>query len=155
MSTNGLMKRMLICAVALAAAGCVSRLNIINPSYSLRSVQGRVNLGLPPSIDLELALGVDNPNDRELRLDRLDFDLFINGDRVLHDVRSDQGIRIPARGYGEVQLTAHVTYHDIEAIFRNVAGMVEGNRASYAIRGNAYYGTPIGTLRFPISVNFR
>lgn len=148
------MKRIAICSVLLAAA-CVPRLNIVNPTYSLRNVEGRVNLAIPPSIDVQLTVGVDNPNDQALRLDHLDFDLFIDGDRVLHDVRSDAGVHIPPHGYGEVQLSTHITYREAQAIFRHLAEVVEGNRASYAIRGDAYYDTPIGTLRFPIAVNFQ
>src|SRR5579872_7097967 len=148
------MRRIAICSLLLAAA-CVPRLNIVNPSYSLLKVEGRVNLAIPPSIDVQLTIGVENPNDQALRLDHLDFDLFVDGDRVLQDVRSDEGIDIPPRGYGEVQLSTHITYNEVQALFRHLAEAIEGNRASYAIRGNAYYDTPIGTLHFPIAVNFR
>ena len=33
-----------------------------------------------------------------------------------------------------------------------IADMVQGNRASYAIHGNAYYDTPFGQLRFPVTL---
>lgn len=147
------MKRIVVCTVILAAACGLGNLNIVSPSYSLRDVQPRVNLGIPPSIDLQFTLGVDNPNTVELRLDHLDFDVLIDNDLVLNNVRSDQGVHIPARGFGEVRLTTHVTYNNIQSIYRHVADVVQGNRANYTIRGNAYYDTPVGTLRFPITVN--
>jgi hypothetical protein len=67
-------------------------------------------------------------------------------------VRSDQGIHIPARGVGDVRVTSHVNYDDIRTIYREVADVVQGNRARYQIRGNAYYNTPIGQMRFPVTV---
>jgi hypothetical protein len=36
-----------------------------------------------------------------------------------------------------------------------VADIVQGNRASYAIQGNAYYDTPVGRLQFPVTVYSR
>ena len=149
------MKRTILCASFLAAACGLANVNIVNPSYSLRDVQPRVNLGMPPSIDFQFVVGVDNPNSVALRLDHLDFDLLIDNDVVLNNVRSDQGIHIPARGFGEVNLTTHVTYNNIQSIYDHIVDVVQGNRANYTIRGNAYYDTPVGTLRFPITVNFR
>jgi hypothetical protein len=31
-------------------------------------------------------------------------------------------------------------------------GIVRGERARYEIRGNAYYATPLGRLKFPVTV---
>ncbi len=145
----------ILCVVLAAAtfslSGC-SSLNVINPSYSLRGVSPRINLGIPPSVDLDLTVGVDNPNTVALRLDRFDFDLLINNNMVLNNVRSDQGIQIPARGIGDVHLLAHVNFSNMQTIYRQVIDMIQGNRASYELRGNAYYNTPRGQMRFPVTV---
>jgi LEA14-like dessication related protein len=98
---------------------------------------------------------VDNPNSVSLRLDRLDFNLLINDSPILNNVRSDQGIHIPARGIGDVHLSTHVTYDNIRTIYREVSDIVQGNRARYTIQGNAYYDTPIGQMRFPVTVYSR
>ena len=154
------MKHTMILALSVSAillSGCntLANLHIINPSYSLRGVQPRVNFGIPPSMDFDFTVGVDNPNPVQLRLDRFDFDLFINNNPVLNNVRSDQGVHIPARGLGDVHLTAHVTSDNLRAIWREIQDVVAGNRASYAIRGNAYYDTPVGRLQFPVTVASR
>jgi LEA14-like dessication related protein len=153
------MKKSFVFVSMLAAflAGCSSlrNLNIVNPTYSLRGVNPRVNLGIPPSIDFDFTVGVDNPNSVGLRLDRLDFDLLINDNPVLNNVRSDQGVHIPARGVGDVHLSTHVTYDNIRSIYREVSDVVQGNRARYTIRGNAYYDTPVGQMRFPVTVYSR
>ena len=138
--------------VLLSGCNTLANLHIVNPSYSLRGVEPRVNFGIPPTMDFNFTVGVDNPNAVALRLDHFDFDLLINNNRVLNNVRSDQGIHIPARGAGDVHLTSHVTYDNLRSIFNEVANIVQGNRASYAIQGNAYYDTPVGRLQFPVTV---
>lgn len=138
--------------VTVALSGC-STLNVINPTYSLRNVSPRLNLGIPPSMDVDLTVGVDNPNPVSLRLDRLDFDLLINNNAVLNNVVSEQGIHIPARGIGDVHLLAHVNFSNLQSIYREIIDVVQGNRATYQIRGNAYYNTPIGQMRFPVTVS--
>lgn len=141
-----------VCAIVLSGCNSLGSLNIINPTYSLRNVSPRVNFGIPPSMDFDFTVGVDNPNPVALRLDRFDFDLLINNNPVLNNVRSDQGIHIPARGIGDVHLTSHVTYDNIRSIFQEIQNVVQGNRATYAIRGNAYYDTPAGRMQFPVTV---
>ncbi len=152
---TGLCVALSVSAILLSACGSLANLHIINPTYSLREVRPRLNLGIPPSIDFDLTVGVDNPNSVALQLDRFDFDLFINDNPVLNNVRSDQGVHIPARGVGDVHLFSHVTYDDLRSIFREIQEVVQGNRARYAIRGNAYYDTPVGQMRFPVNVYSR
>jgi LEA14-like dessication related protein len=143
-----------LAALTLSLSGCSSlgNVNIVNPTYSLRDIRPRVNLALPPSMDFDFTVGVDNPNPVALRLDRFDFDLLINDNPVLRNVRSNQGVLIPARGVGEVYLTSHVTYDDLRNIYRQVQDIVQGNRARYQLRGDAYYNTPVGPMRFPVTV---
>jgi len=143
-----------VASAALAGCGTLGNLHIVNPTYSLQDVRPHVNLGIPPSIDFDFTIGVDNPNAVALRLDHFDFDLLINDNLVLNDVRSDQGVRIPAQGIGNVQLRTHVTQNGLQSIYRQIVSIVQGNRATYTIRGNAWYDTPVGTLRFPVTVNF-
>jgi LEA14-like dessication related protein len=142
-----------LAAVTLTLTGCNSLANVVNPTYSLRAVDPHLVLGLPPALDLDLTIGIDNPNPVSLRLDHFDFDLLINDNPVLNNVRSDQGVHIPARGLGDVQVRAHVNFANLQSIAQQIIDMVRGNRARYAIRGNAYYDTPLGQLRFPLTVS--
>lgn len=142
-----------LAAMTLTLSGCGTALaNVVNPTYSIRSVNPRLVLGLPPALDLDFTVGIDNPNPVGIRLDHLDFDLLINDNPVLNNVRSDQGIHIPARGLGDVRLSAHVNFANLQSIAQQVIELVRGNRARYEIRGNAYYDTPVGQLRFPVTV---
>ena len=149
-----------LAAVTLTVSGCQSLagLNIVNPRYSLRGVAPHVAIALPLSasaIDFDFTIGIDNPNPVGLRLDWLDFDLAINDTPVLSSVRAEQGVRIPAHGLGDVHLRTRVGYDNLKTLFRQIADVVQGNRATYTIRGNAYYQTPVGQMRFPLTLYSR
>jgi LEA14-like dessication related protein len=143
--------------LTLTISGCSTlpkTLNIVNPTYSLRNVQPRVAIALPLSastIDLNFDLGIDNPNEVGINLSGINFDVFVNGNRLLSSF-SDQGVNIPARGHGAVHLRSRVGYNDIRSIFQQVADVIQGNRANYELRGTAYYDTPVGRLNFPVTV---
>jgi len=156
------MKRKLLFAslatsLCIALAGCntLRNMNIINPSYSLRSVSPRVNLGIPPSVDLDFTINVNNPNPVGLRLDYFDFDLLVDNNPILRNIHSVQGLRIPAQGDSDVHLATHVNYDSIRTIYNEIVNVIQGNRATYGIQGNAYYDTPVGQLRFPVTVYSR
>jgi LEA14-like dessication related protein len=150
-----------LCIMAGLAAflltGCstlASALNIENPRYSIRDIRPRVDIAIPlsaSSIDLDFAIEVDNPNSVGLRLDQIDFNLFINDSRVL-DSTSRQDIRIPANGRGDVYLRTRIGYENVRSLWNEIVDVVRGNRARYELRGNAYYDTPVGRLRFPVTV---
>jgi LEA14-like dessication related protein len=144
-----------ISCIALAGCNTLANLRIVNPSYSLRSVDPHVNLGIPPSLDLDFTVNVNNPNPVGLRLDHFDFDLLVNNNPILRNVHSVQGLRIPAQGDSDVHLSTHVTYDSIRSIYNEIVNVIEGNRATYGIQGNAYYDTPTGQLRFPVTVYSR
>jgi LEA14-like dessication related protein len=152
---TGLCIALALVSVSLTGCSTVAKtLNIENPRYSLHDIRPRIDIALPLSasaIDFDFALGVENPNSVGLRLDRIDFDLLVNDNPVINSV-SSQGVRIPARGSGDVRLRARVGYNNIRTIWREVADVIQGNRARYSLRGNAYYDTPLGQMRFPVTV---
>ena len=149
-----------LAAAALPLSGCRPLLvgHIVNPTYSLRGVMPHVAIALPLSasaIDFDITIGVDNPNPVGLHLDWLDFDLAINDIPILTSVRADQGVNIPAHGVGDVHLRTRVVYANLKKLFRQVADIVQGERPHYAIHGNAYYHTPFGEKRYPVTLYSR
>jgi LEA14-like dessication related protein len=144
-------------SVMLFLSGCSTlgrALNIENPRYSLRDIRPRVDIALPlsaSSIDIDFVLEVDNPNSVGLALSQLDFNLFINDQRVLDSVSRDR-FRIPANGVGKVNLETRIGYQNIRSIWNEVVDIVRGQRARYELRGTAHYDTPVGRLRFPVTV---
>jgi LEA14-like dessication related protein len=154
-------KKLFLAAVTAMCFGCGSlyrNLDIVNPRYSLRNIRPHVAIALPlsaSSIDLDFDVGVDNPNSVGLRLERIDFDVLVNDNPLLTQVQTPQGVQIPARGLGQVHLTTRIGYQSIRNIWTQIVDVINGNRATYQIRGNAYYDTPIGTMRFPVTVYSR
>lgn len=146
-----------LAVITLALSGCssvASALNIVNPTYSIRSVQPHVALMLPinqSAIDFDFTIGVDNPNSVGLNLARLDFGVDVNGNHLLDSTSMDR-IQIPARGANDVHLRARVGYQQIPGLFQQIVNAVQGNRANYQIQGSAYFDTPVGQMRFPVSV---
>src|SRR5438309_4777347 len=75
-----------LAVLTLSTTGCGSvarALDIVNPRYSIQNIRPRVDIALPLSastIDFDFDLGVDNPNSVGLRLDQVDFELFVNND---------------------------------------------------------------------------
>ena len=144
-------------AISLLLSGCAAirnTLNIENPRYSIRNIRPRVDVAIPlseSSIDIDFALEVDNPNSVGLHLDQIDFNLFINENRVLDSI-SQQDIRIPANGRGDVILRTRIGYRNVRSLWNEIVNVISGNRARYELRGNAYYNTPIGRMKFPVTV---
>jgi LEA14-like dessication related protein len=137
-----------------ACAAVQSALNIENPRYTIRDIRPRVDIAIPlsaSSIDIAFNLEVDNPNSVGLRLDQLDLDLFINDNRVFDSV-SSQDLRIPANGVGLVDLRTRIGYQNVRTLWTQLVDVVRGQRARYELRGNAYYETPVGRLKFPVTV---
>lgn len=138
-------------------SGCstvADALNIENPRYSIRDIRPRVDIAIPlsaSSIDIDFNVEVDNPNSVGLRLDRIDFDLFINDSRIMDSV-SSQNVRIPANGRSDVRLSTRINYNSIRNLWSEIVDVVRGERARYEIRGTAHYDTPIGTMKFPVTV---
>jgi len=147
----------ILAGVALLFTRCAavqSALNIENPRYAIRDIHPRVDIAIPLSastIDIDFALEVDNPNTVGLRLDQVDFGLLINDTRVLDSI-SQQDIRIPANGRGDVNLRTRIGYQNVRSLWNEIVDVVQGNRARYELRGNAYYDTPVGRLKFPVTV---
>lgn len=144
-------------SVMFLLSGCSAlqrALNIENPRYTLRDIRPHVSIAIPlsaSSIDLDFNLEVDNPNSVGLRLDQLDFDLYINDSRVL-DTVSSQNLRIPANGVGMVPLRTRIGYQNVRSLWTELVDVIRGQRARYELRGNAYYETPVGRLKFPVTV---
>src|SRR5688500_3246204 len=93
-------------AFFLSRCAALGALNSENPRYSIRDIRPHIGVVLPlsaSSIDIDFTVEVDSPNSVVIRLDQMDFNLFINDSRVLDSV-SQQDIRIPANGRGDVHL---------------------------------------------------
>jgi LEA14-like dessication related protein len=144
-----------VALVALTGCNTVRQvLNIDNPTYRLRDFRPRVSVALPLSastIDFDFTLEIDNPNPVGLNLDRVDFDMFVNGTNVARGLTSNS-VRIPANGVGDVRIRTRVNYDNLKTLFREIADVIQGERANYELRGRAFYDTPLGRMDFPLTI---
>src|SRR5207244_12602498 len=116
---TGLCIVLALATLSLSACSTLQNLHIVNPSYSLRNVDPHLNLAIPPSMDFDLTVGVDNPYPVGLRLDQFDFNLLVNGNNIANGTTFDR-VQIPARGLGDVRLRTHVSYDNVRSIFHQV-----------------------------------
>ncbi len=139
--------------LTLSLSGCsaLAYRHLEKPDYRLIDVAAKVNASLPPSIDLDLTIGVDNPNPVALRLDAFDFVLFADDQRIANGSTTDR-VNIPANGSGDVRLRAHLSYKSLKTIYRDLTEVVQGGRAHYTLEGNATFDTPLGQRTYPVKV---
>jgi LEA14-like dessication related protein len=83
-------------------------------------------------------LRIQNPNDFELEIDGLDFDLHLNGVRLTRGL-SDEVVRIPRLGEAVVEVTATTTVFDLVRQVINVPSL-EG--MEYQVSGRVFLSDP-------------
>lgn len=152
------MKRLTILSIValVSLSGCqtIRDLTIQNPEYVIRSIRPDIQIGLPLSasaIDFDILLEVRNPNSVGLRLDRIDFDLFVDRQRIVQG-SALEGVRIPASGTGDVRLRARLGYNEARGLWTELVDALRGDRPEYEVRGTAFYDTPVGRLNLPFTV---
>jgi LEA14-like dessication related protein len=140
-----------ILTFALSGCSALAYRHLEKPEYRIVDVAAKVNASLPPSVDLDLTIGVDNPNPVALRLDAFDFVLFANEQRIANGSTADR-VNIPPNGSGDVRLRAHLSYKGLKTIYRDVVDMVQGDHAHYTLEGNATFDTPLGQRTYPVKI---
>ena len=136
---------------ALFLTGCTSFPTIQNPDYVVQDVRTQFVPSLPPRLELDFLISVDNPNPVGLRLDRMDFDVFLNNSHILRGV-SNQNLTIPAQGTGNVQISTRVSYDQLRDMWDEVREIIRTGQPRYELRGTASYGTPLGNLNIPFTI---
>ena len=149
-----LLLSMLGLALATGCSTIRDLAGIENPEYSIREVRPNLSLAFPlsaSSIDFDILMEVQNPNSVGLTLDRIDFDLFVDRQRVVRGYAND-GIRIPASGRGDVRLRARVGYNEVRSLWNELVEVARGDTPQYEVRGTARYNTPLGNFDLPFNV---
>lgn len=126
---------------ALLVAGCAplpkSALN--KPEVFVKAVRP-TQIGTE-SAEIEIRLAVRNTNDVALRLLGIDYNLSLNGKRILSG-DSKQEVELPPYGTGEIPLRATFEY---QRVFNSIAEALRKRRVVYQLNGSA----GIGPFRIP------
>lgn len=99
--------------------------------------------------DLNVVLKVTNPNPITARLDRLDYDLFVEGAKVGAGSMT-QDFVVSANASKELTIPVHVPYQGLpEAALK----ALQARRAALRIAGTSHLSTPLGAIAYPVEVS--
>lgn len=128
------MSRLFALLVVFVLFGCASVEDAMPPTVQLSNLK----VGAPGllSQELLLELRIGNPNDFDLPVNGLTFQLDVN-DRRLADGLSNQSVTVPRLGYATVPVMANA---DTLAIVRQLMDLGKRERITYRLHGIAYVG---------------
>lgn len=126
----------------LLVAACAGLRGMEPPEVSL------VGLEVLPGGSLEQRFAVElrvlNPNERELRVDGIDFTLEVNGSRLTRGV-SSQEVTIPRLGEALLTITATTTVFDL---LRQAMNATEATELTYELYGRVFVANSPASLSF-------
>lgn len=139
----------MLAAVLLLSCSCtevLQRLALVNCRYAFQNITP-LNVGLT-SLDLRLAIKIENPNPVEVILDRLGFDFFVNDNRIFQGTMADR-LTISSKGFSMMEHNITLSYVDMGLA---IISAVKQGKAAYRLTGNAHFDTPVGPLVFPVDI---
>lgn len=135
--------RVVLVALLLAlAAGCANLQSLEPPEVRLVSLRPVEATLMEQRFDV--GLRVLNPNNRDIAVEGLDFELDINGSRMARGV-SAEAFTLPR--LGETVATIQVTTSTLSIIRRTMA-LSGSDSLEYRVRGRIHLGGLAGTLSF-------
>lgn len=138
------------CLVMLLVTGCgflARRAALRNCQYSLKSVE----LAEATLTDMTLGLGVEtrNTNDIDVEVDRMNYELFINGKKAFEGSMG-QGVKIAPGRTAMVNTSVNLNYIELGSA---LAQAVKDEQANYDLKGTTYLSSSLGTFAFPFFVS--
>jgi LEA14-like dessication related protein len=128
------MKRFFAVTLVLLVAGCASVDDAKPPSIQLSNL--RLGAGGVLNQELLIELRIGNPNDFELPLTGLTFQLDVNGQPFANGL-SNATVTVPRLGYATVPVTGNT---NILSVFRQLMFLGKSDRITYRLHGDAYVG---------------
>ena len=143
-SSRRLPRALVILSLGLLAlaSGCAGLQSMEPPEVSVVSL--RPVGGTLMEQRFEVDLRVLNPNNKDINVDGLDFELDINGSRLARGV-SSEAFTLPR--LGETVTTVEVTTSTID-IIRKTLSLSGTEPLAYRLRGRVHLGGLAGTLKF-------
>lgn len=123
--------RSIVCAVVFACAGCSAFApKLEQPRLSLVSI-GMMSADIFNQ-QFRVRMHVQNPNDRDIPVKGLDYELFLEGDSFAEGV-SNNAFVIPALGETEFDLTVRTNF--VSSIGRLVSRLNGRSQVNYVLEG--------------------
>ena len=110
-------------------------------------------LGLPTvqGLPLECALLVENPNPQDLKVLGYDYELWLQGQRVIQG-ESQEAVTLPARGETVVRVPILLK---LKALPRILPAVLKEEKLDYQIAGGVRLGSLLGGFRVPFRAQGR
>ncbi len=149
MESTRITLRVLFTFLAVIAISCSAARQIADierPQVDIRSV---AVTGLTfESADLVFTMGVDNPNDTSIRLNRFDYTLDISGRQFLKGDRKEQ-VTLSANEETRVDIPITLKFEEIYSMFRTLAGQ---DSTHYRTEIGVHFDLPVlGDVRIPVT----
>lgn len=144
------MKRYLVMIIIISVfASCTafSQLNAIkNLQYELKGF----NIGMPALGEIVLLADIDiyNPNNTDVEINRVEYEIFINGEKVADGI-TDEHVKIKKK--------SNAVYHtkitpDMQKIKGNAMNMLTSDDIKGVLKGNMTFNTALGEHTFPFTI---
>ena len=142
--------QILICLAILGTVGCAirqARENLRNCEFDL---EGLHLLGYSlTAVELQIDVGIRNPNETEVILDRMDFKVFADGDEI-GTGQNEGRTEIAPGDRAVVPLKLNATLGTLgSALFRSLTA---GRAIQLRVQGTAYVETILGELPVPFTI---
>jgi LEA14-like dessication related protein len=141
--------------IMLSACGTGSyiaeRQAIAKTTFELASValqSADLPIGANPGAHLKVALNVTNPNSVTARLDKLDYQIFMDGTHVGTGAL-DQEFSVASGQTGVLELPVFVPYLNLPT---TAAQALQTRKAMVTLKGVSHLATPFGAIDFPVEV---
>ncbi len=103
------------------------------------------------SVTVLLDLDVYNPNAIEVVIDKLDYQLFVEGHCVIEGSNLDKKV-VPPQGKQRMDVRADVNYVGSYKTIRHLIDLVnkKEEKVHYQLKGRVYLATPFGDIPFDL-----
>lgn len=102
-------------------------------------------------LKVDFTLKVQNPNDIDAVLDRLDYTFYVNQTDVFSGT-TGKGLKVPAGKSDNFTTTISLEYTKIG---QAVVEALRLKSASYSIKAKAYIKTVIGEISYPVNISLK
>ncbi len=135
-----------------AIKSTVKRINIVNCEYRFAGVSPSLEVAFPlkrSSLDIDLRVGVKNPNETAVTFDRMEYDFYIDKQKIFTGIK-DRKVSIEAGKEEIIHLSVNPTYEDLKKGFTKAVEAVRSGGATLKLKGFAFFETPVGRMKFPV-----
>lgn len=139
-----------VAGVMLLGMSICQRIALVNCEYDLVDVDPSVDWSdvLDPEIVLEAFIEIDNVNEIDVIIDKIDMDFLVN-DSVVFNGSPTPGDTIPEGTTDTISIPMEVEY---EVLGKALLDLILGDTVTYELKGTIFLETEVVSDSFPITI---